>query len=351
MILTSRLTDLTPEWLDGVLAGHGAGIAPVAALDVAEVTFAGATTEMARLHISYADGGEPGPATLVAKLRGTSDVQRQMDLAMGLFEREAHFYTTFADAVPVRTPRCWSVGDGDSTPLLLEDLGDLRMGDQLDGMTVPDAERTIDALADLHARFWESDRLTEPWLASPAEGVFAGMIGQLVASGASALAERYGDLVPAHVMSAILDRSGSWTDVLARLVEGPQTLIHNDARLDNLFFLTDGIPCLIDWQLVGRSRGTQDVGYLLAGNLDGDDLSAHWETLLRRYHDRLVALGVTGYSYDQCVEHYRQSVVYPLGAGMALLGDMDTGDGRGLGDRIVTRCLRHIAELESFKVL
>ena len=41
--------------------------------------------------------------------------------------------------------------------------------------------------------------------------------------------------------------------------------------------------------------------------------------------------GVSGYSYDQCVEHYRQSVGYPLGAGMALIGAMDIGDGRGLG--------------------
>ena len=44
-------------------------------------------------------------------------------------------------------------------------------------------------------------------------------------------------------------------------------------------------------------------------------------------------------------------IVYPLGAGMALIGAMDIGDGRGLGDRIITRCLRHIAELESFKAL
>ncbi|MCW2856624.1 MAG: hypothetical protein JWR52_2239 [Marmoricola sp.] len=351
MSLSSRLTDLNPDWLDRALAERGSGTAPVLGLDVQPVTFMGATTEMARLHITYADTGVPGPPTLVAKLRGTSEVQRQMDLAMGLFAREACFYGTFADAVPVRTPRCWSIGDGDAGPLLLEDLGDLRMCDQMDGMNLPDAETMMDALADLHATFWESDQLTEPWLASPAEGVFAGMIGQLVASGAPALAERYGDQVPADVMSAILDRSHCWTDVLARLVEGPQTLIHNDARLDNLFFGDEGTPCLIDWQLVGRSRGTQDVGYLLAGNMDGDELSARWEPLLRRYHDRLVALGVSGYSFDQCVEHYRQSIVYPLGAGMALLGDMDVGDGRGLGDRIVTRCLRHIAELESFKVL
>jgi hypothetical protein len=348
---TERFEQLDTAWLQRALDARGDRAASVASFEVQPVSFTGATTDMARLRIEYAGDGDAGPQTLIAKIRGVREIQRQMDQAMGLFEREAAFYATFADEVPVRTPRCWFVGDGDTTPLLLEDLGDQRMGDQIDGITVEDAEATIDALADLHAAFWESGRLAEPWLASPAEGVFAAMIGQLVASGAPALADRYADQVPGEVMSAILDRAPAWTDVLARLVEGPQTLIHNDVRLDNLFFSSDGVPYLIDWQLPARGRGTQDVANLLAGSMDADDLSANWEPLLRRYHDRLLAGGVSGYSHDECVEHYRQNIVYPLGAGMALLGDMDIGDGRGLGDCILARCLRHIAELDSFATL
>jgi len=80
---------------------------------------------------------------LIAKLRGQRDVQLQMDQAMGLFQREAHFYATFADEVPVRTARCWFVGDGDTTPLLLEDLADQRMGDQTEGMRLADAEAAL----------------------------------------------------------------------------------------------------------------------------------------------------------------------------------------------------------------
>jgi hypothetical protein len=343
-----RIAALGVDWLQEVLVPD---VASVTSFDVEPVAFTGATTDMARVHVGYADDGTPGPATLIAKLRGQREIQQQMDSVMGLFAREAAFYANFADAVPVRTPRCWFIGDGDSTPLLLEDLGRQRMGDQMDGMTVSDAEATLDALADLHAAYWGSDRLAEPALASPGEGIFAGLIGQLVASGAPALAERYGESVPADVMAAILERAPVWPQILARLVDGPQTLIHNDARLDNLFFAADATPCFIDWQVVARGRGTQDVGNLLAGSMDGDDLSANWESLLKRYHRRLVANGISGYSYDDCVEHYRQNIVYPLGAGMALLGAMDIGDGRGLGDRITTRCLRHIAELESFKTL
>jgi aminoglycoside phosphotransferase (APT) family kinase protein len=274
-----------------------------------------------------------------------------MDSAMGLFHREGCFYAELADTVPVAKPVSYGVGDGDTTPLLLEDLAALRMGDQMDGLTLEDARTLMDALADLHAAFWEKPDIQADWLASPAEGVFAGMICQLVASGAPALAERYSERAPAEVLAAVAEAAPDWQRVLTRIAEGPQTLAHNDCRLDNLFFDDAGTPVFIDWQLAARTRGTQDVGYLLAGSMDSGQLSANWEDLVRRYHDRLMANGVAGYSLDECIHHYRQTVLYPLGAGMALLGAMDIGDGRGLGDAIVLRCLNHIAELDSFEAV
>jgi hypothetical protein len=121
--------------------------------------------------------------------------------------------------------------------------------------------------------------------------------------------------------------------------------------LDNIFFDAAGTPCLIDWQVVSHTRGTQDVANLLAGSMDVADLAREWERLLRRWHDRLLAGGVSGYSFDEGVEHYRQNLFYPLGAGMALLGDIDIGDGRGLGDAILVRCLSQISDLDALGAL
>jgi hypothetical protein len=267
-----------------------------------------------------------------------------MDAAMGLFEREGRFYAELG-SVPIRTARCYAIGDGDRTPLLLEDLSGLRMGDQVEGLGVGDAEAAIDALSTMHAALWGQADLD--WLASPASGTFAAMICQLVASGAPALAARYRDKAPDDVLDAIADIAPDWQRVLDRCAEGPPTLVHNDCRLDNIFFDHDGSPIFIDWQIAARTRGTQDLGNLLAGSMTSEHLSSHWEALVRRYHGGLVEHGVSGYSYDQCVEHYRQSVIFPLGAGMALLGAMNIGDQRGLGDVIVLRCLKHIAELDA----
>jgi Phosphotransferase enzyme family len=351
MTVAASFQGIDAPWLSDVLREGGHSEAAVSEVVVEPVAFTGATTDMARVRVTYDPSGRPGPATMVAKIRGVKDVQMQMDQAMGLYAREAHFYEQFADEVPVKAPACYFIGDGDTTPLLLEDLASMRMGDQMDGMSLADAEAVIDALADLHARFWESPKLAAPWLASPAEGVHAAMVTQLVSSGGPVLADRFRGQVPDSVIDAVVEVAPDWGKVLAAGASGPQTLVHNDCRLDNLFFGDDGKPRFIDWQVLARTRGTQDVGNLLAGSMDSDDLHANWERLVRRYHDRLVAGGVSGYSFDQCVQDYRINILYPLGAGMALIGMMDIGDGRGLGDAIVVRCLTHIAELDSFAAL
>lgn len=355
MSLNETLQHLDRGWLDGVLRDAGHNRSKITELRVEQVAFGGATTDMARLRMTYADVGG-GPESLVAKVRGAKPVQVQMDQAMGLFERERRFYIEIADGVPVHTAALFYAGDGDTTPLILQDLGGLRMGDQRHGLDVADAAALMDSLAALHARFWESPELSADWLVSPTEGVYSQMIAQVVASGASAVTERFVGQVSDVTLVAVVDAARDWNHVLQRCAEGPKTLAHNDCRLDNVFF--DGpdsssiiSPYLIDWQVPAVTRGTQDVANLLAGSMNIDDLAQHWEMLVARYHDGLLAGGVTDYTRQECIEHYRQSVIYPLGQGLAMLGALDTGDGRGVGEISVLRCLKHIEALDSFATL
>lgn len=355
MSLNETLERIDPGWLDGVLRDAGHNQSKVTKLRVEQVALSGATTDMARLRITYADA-DGGPESLVAKIRGGKPVQVQMDQAMGLFERERRFYTELSASVPVHTAALYFAGDGDTTPLILQDLGGMRMGDQRQGLAVDDAAAMMDSLAALHARFWQSPELTADWLVSPTEGVYSQMIVQVVESGASAVVERFTGQVSDVTMAAVVDAAQDWNHVLQRCAEGPKTLTHNDCRLDNVFF--DGpsagasiTPYLIDWQVPAVTRGTQDVANLLAGSVNVDELAEHWERLVTRYHDGLVAGGVSDYSRAQCIQHYRQSVIYPLGQGLAMLGALDTGDGRGVGEISVLRCLKHIEALDAFAAL
>jgi aminoglycoside phosphotransferase (APT) family kinase protein len=182
------------------------------------------------------------------------------------------------------------------------------------------------------------------------------MIAQVVASGAPLVAERFAGRVSDATLASVTAAAQDWKQVLRRCAEGPHTLTHNDCRLDNVFFDSASAPrtvtpYLIDWQVPAVTRGTQDVANLLAGSMNVDDLAEYWETLVARYHDGLIAGGVSDYSRQQCVQHYRQSIIYPLGQGLALLGALDTGDGRSLGEISVLRCLKHIEALDAFATL
>lgn len=170
----------------------------------------------------------------------------------------------------------------------------------------------------------------------------------MVRSGAPLLRERYADRAPSGAIDAVERLASRWLDVLHACAEGPGTVIHNDCRLDNVFFDTDGSPIFLDWQMIGVSRGTQDVGNLLAGSMNLEDLRQHWERLLRRYHDRLGEHGVHDYTWQECVAHYRQTILYPLGQGIALIGALAQADGRGLADAALLRALTHCHDLNSF---
>lgn len=350
MTVAESLRSLTAAWADEVLRATNHAGSTVVDLQVEPVSFTGATTDMARLRLSYAEPGT-GPATAIAKIRGTSDVQRQMDGALALFDREARFYSTLAEQVPVASPICYHVGDGERTPLLLQDLGDLRMGDQIAGLSLDEAAALMSSLADLHAAYWGTDAADAPWLLRHDDGLYPQLVTQLVSSGAPALRQRDVGGVSERTVEQVVSAAPRWSEILRIASEGPPTLVHNDCRLDNVFFDHNGTPVLIDWQVIARTRGTQDVANLLAGSMEPELLAPNWERLVRVWHERLIAAGVSGYSFDEAIFHYRQNVFFPLGAGLALIGMMDIGDGRGLGDAIVTRCLRHIEDVDAFAAL
>jgi len=344
-----RLT-VDPNWLTAQL-GAGGHLDPgdaVATIALEALTFVGATSDMARARITYRATASRGPSSLIVKIRGRDEVRRQIDATLQLFARETHVYRDVAAQLPIRTPRAFAFGDGDATPLMLEDLGHMRTGDQTQELAVEDAERCVDALADLHAAFWDTASLSDPRLMRPHSPPYTAMTAQLMASGVARARAQFAGDFPAAVLEALPEHPDDWSALLSQLEDGPLTLIQNDCRADNLFFTSEGAPVFVDWQLAAAARGSQDLANLLAGSLAPKDLSVRSHELLMRYHARLRAGGVTTYSFDELLHHYRQSVLWPLGQGLALLGALSDGDSRGVGQRIVRRALGHAVELDTF---
>ena len=72
----------------------------------------------------------------------------------------------------------------------------------------------------------------------------------------------------------------------------PWCVIHGDPHLGNLFLDADGLPCLLDWQLVQRGMWYVDVGYHIASTLTVEDRRTSERDLLRHYLECLAELGV-----------------------------------------------------------
>jgi len=121
------LERLDLAWLTDVLHAAGRTDAKVVGVAMEPTEIAGAAGELGRIVLTYDDAGAPGPASVIAKFRGTSENQRAMDSALGTYDRERHFYAEIAATVPVASPACFFAGDGHRTPLLLEDLAGLHV--------------------------------------------------------------------------------------------------------------------------------------------------------------------------------------------------------------------------------
>ena len=342
--IPASLDDFTPEWLSDALGER------VSAVEIEPVGVGvGILALLARLRLTYGSVECELPSTMVGKIASSNPETVGISVHYGFYVNEVQFYRECSLTPGLRTPAVYH-GDIDSTGsafvLLLEDLGSARMADQVAGCPPADAAHVIDAAAALHSYWWDSPKLHElSWLRpvnndaykSAQEqylAVWPGFVDRFatrVPPGGLAVAEAFGKKIADHFDWLIANR--------------PTTIAHTDFRLDNFFFEhADGSPVtIIDWQLSVRNVGAIDVSYFLGESLSVDDRREHERALLERYHEGLVAGGVTGYSFNDLYDDYRMSLVTQLT--VPVIGSsMDPGNERGvqLFDAAVERILTAI---------
>src|SRR5260370_14563586 len=99
---------------------------------------------------------------MVAKFHAAIEQTRGLARQFKFYEREVNFYKHLAKDVSLPSPRCLHAAHdllSDDFLLLLEDLGDRRLGDQLKGCSAEDALAAIRQLASFHAEWWDSPKL------------------------------------------------------------------------------------------------------------------------------------------------------------------------------------------------
>ena len=317
----------------------------------------GIVSLLRRLDVQY-DPAHAGPRTIILKLPHSSPEVRAAPVALGLYEREVGFYREVAATTPIGTPRCyWSSFDPETHDfaLLLEDIAALDGHDQLTGCSLTDARTALLGIAGHHAVCWErEDILDATWTRLFNAPPLPQAMHQLLAMRIPIFAERLGSQVPdgtVPIVERIRDGLDQFIEAFCR---GPLTLLHGDFRADNLFFTPDpGREVVaIDWQVAGPARAAYDVGYFLSQSVTSGIRKANEVSLLRDYHDALVAGGVRSYSFEECWEDYRRTILWSLVYPVAVVTE-DLTDPRAieLAKTMATRSALAIADLDATELL
>jgi hypothetical protein len=294
-----EIEDLTPGWLTGVLRPYALGVEVVAADVVASHS---GTTGRVKLRLTYAGDHGDLPDTVFCKLAPFDVRQREFLRRVGIAVMEARFYKALAVEVPVRVPRVWhaEATDQGAFVMVLEDLdgSGCTFPRPADSDIVERASSTVEELARLHARYWESSRFIQDLSWVPERAGFG--LGHGKDPAAAAGAGRFIRLALDHfaaemppVFGALgrlyADRAG---DVLDLWDEGERTLIHGDPHSGNLF--TDRRRTgFFDWAMFSRSPGVRDVAYYCCNSLPPDVRRAVQAELLDRYRRILAGHGIS----------------------------------------------------------
>jgi hypothetical protein len=308
----------TPDWLNRVLRGSGhlpngevTGVRelgretqPHSTAVRLEVWYRGYVRLPTRLFLKLAREADPAWAGHEV------DFYRRIVPPMQLAMRSDEFpFVRCFDAEFDPTTGCSHV--------LLEDLS-LTHG-AADAMLPPiDAhcEGMIDALAALHGFWWESPALGREIGVRPS----AAGIGEMLAAAQGNLAawlDMMGDRVSPGRRAVFERICAAWPPRrMAREIAGHGlTLVNRDTHAGNFLYPKDpasGRVRLVDWQSWRVDTGTDDLAYMMAAHWYSERRTRLEKLLVARYHRRLVEGGISDYSWDNCWENYKASVIRVL---------------------------------------
>ncbi|MFL5803134.1 MAG: phosphotransferase [Roseiflexaceae bacterium] len=233
---------------------------------------------------------------------------------------EVHYYTRdYTGLAGAPIPRCYDAqfsAERQAYHILMDDLSATHHATWDATPTLAYGCAVAEALAALHAHWWEPERLSMIGAAIPGEHEIGAYIGH-IRPGLEPLIETLEDTPdPAwrHALVEIFVRHPA--KMLERTHDGTGfTLIHGDVNPGNVLapisgagpvYLIDRQP--FDWSLT-TWLGVSDIAYMIIHRW-GNELRQELELpILRHYHAALEQRGVAGYAWEQLLRDYRLAAV------------------------------------------
>ncbi len=340
--IPNGIDDVTAEWL---AAATGWSIDSMAIEQIG--VGVGVSSALYRVNLT----GKGCPSSVIVKLPALDEAAVFTSTMLRMYVREVEFFKTFAADSPIRVPELYFGAVDEETSkfvLVMEDFKELRSVDQVSGMEVTDAERTVDALAQWHATWWgKADALAEAGITmSLADPIYHAVLPVIFAEGWEKLTTEL------DLPESILGVGPRWVDalpgMLTRLAAAPTAMLHGDYRADNIFFADDGSLALLDFQIIGTGTAAYDLAYFVTQSLEADVAADQERVLFDRWVAALHAAGVPADQTGRLWEDYRLAalfcLVYPVVASRGM--DLTDPRQRALLETMSARLGRAIDHLE-----
>ena len=314
----------------------------------------GVASAVYRSHLT----GTGCPASVIVKLPALDPNATFTSTVLKMYSREVKFFKTLAKDVPFRVSKSYYgevSDDGSQFAMVVEDLGNLRVIDQVAGMKIDDARRAIDGLAAMHAKWWgKADALAaDGTTISLGDPIYPAIVPMVFAEGWEKCTKEI--TMPDSIMGVGPRFGAAVEPLLSSLAKGPNTLAHGDYRADNMFFDNDNGLVVLDFQLIGTGIGAYDLAYFVTQSITADDASKYERELFDRWIDGLLTSGAPKDLVDKKAlwQHYRSAALFCLAYPIVASRGMDLSDKRSfeLVDCMNTRFDRAVRELDLASLL
>jgi thiamine kinase-like enzyme len=318
---------LTDEWLTLALCREIPG---AKVLDHDLGPRSDGTSSRRTLWVEFNDAGrEAGLNEWLFTKSAPGFMTRLASVAVGLGAIESAFYAQIRPELVIEAPATqYAAYDPETNRhlLIMDDVSRTRgahFGNILTRqLQRGQAEQVVDALAALHAKFWNTAlrKRFGCWLLDSYEWMARLNITINASTRMLVGFERAREVIP----TALYRRSKDVPAALMRSLEiniaGPQTLLHGDVHPGNWYLTGDNRMGLYDWQCVVRGGWARDIAYALSTHLTVENRRAWERELLARYCDRLREAGCHVPNAEQSFLAYRQQLLHAMFMWLVTIG-------------------------------
>lgn len=239
------------------------------------------------------------PGSVFIKATPSHPYLRETLSMLHMAEAEVRFYTQVRDEMPHLAPqayyaRSWA---GGRFILLMEKLEDRGLTPfwMHHECTFEHAKAVLEALAELHARFWESPRFETDLAWIRPRTLKYGAVwheASFVKARKDYLDTDLGQALPDDVREIHRLWSENFREIYAWWDTQPMTFIHGDSHLGNTFAYPDGRAGLFDWQVIFRAPSMREVVYFMLSALTHEQRQSFEDKLISAYLKALERHGI-----------------------------------------------------------